>query len=152
MIYDIADLPKIKDHHRIAFACETCRQRGVQADQCQNTWYRDAIRLPPEAVLAVIFGHETMMATVQKAFSILGRPQYDHVEVYWSALHSARDSVQYVKAERSYIEFMQEERTRQIAQAKRHVWADAGRVCLKPARKGVNYDMSKLTKPGKPGC
>ena len=152
MIYEIEQLLRSKDHRRITFACDTCKQRGVQAEQCQHPWYRDAIRLPPEAVLAVIFGTDTMMATVQKAFSILGRPQYSHVEVYWSALHSARYSVQYVKGDRSYIEFMQEERTRQIAQAKRHFWADAGRVCLKPARKGVNYDMSKFTNTGKSGC
>ena len=152
MIYDMGELPKIKDYCRIPLPSETHREQGVQPDQSQNARYHDAIRLPPEAVMAVIFGTDTMMATVKKAFSILSRPQYSHVEVYWSDINPARYSVQYVKGDRSCIEFMQEERTRQIAQAKRHFWADAGGVCLKPARKGVNYDMSKFTSTGKPGC
>jgi len=140
MIYEIGHQRQSPDYRPIQFACETCKQKGVPVEKCDKPCYRDAIQLPPEAISAVIFGADSMLSTVQKVFSILDAPQYRHVEVYWSCLHSARYAVQYVRGDRSYIESLHEHQTRRIAMAKRHVWRDADGLKMRPSPKGVNYD------------
>src|SRR6266496_1138980 len=60
MIYEIAQQRKLPDYRRIEFPCETCKQRGFPAEKCEKPWYRDAIEVPPEAILAVIFATDCM--------------------------------------------------------------------------------------------
>lgn len=144
MIYEIPNQRWLRDYRRIDFPCSKCQQKGVAAEKCENSWYRDAIELPPDAILAVIFGTDCMMATADTVLSILDAPQYRHVDLYWSSLHSCRYAVQYTKQDRSYIKAMQEERTKQVARAKGHVFHDEKGVSrFSPSPKGVNYDMSK---------
>jgi DUF2971 family protein len=144
MIYEMGTVLRSPDYCSLRFACETCKQKGIPAEKCENQWCRDAIRIPAEAISAVIFGMDCMLSTVRKVFSILDAPRYRHVEVYWSCLHSSRYAVQYVKGEHSYIESLHEHRTRQIAKAKKHVRHDANGLRILPSPKGVNYDPSQL--------
>ena len=143
MIYEIGQQRQSPDYRPIRFPCETCKQKGVPVQKCEKPYYRDAIRLPPEAVSAVIFGADSMLSTVQNVFSILDTPRYKHVEVYWSCLHSSRYAVQYVKGDRSYIETLHEHQTEQIAMAKGHVWRDRDGLKMRPSPKGVNYEPPK---------
>ena len=139
MIYEFPNFEKSTNYRKMEFACEVCHQKNIPSEQCTHAFYRDGVYLPVDAIRAVIFGIDSSMEVVRQIFEILSLSQYSHVECYWSCLHSDKYQVQYVKGDRSYIEFMQEERVRQTAYAKKHVYADGESPKLRPARKGVNY-------------
>ena len=75
----------------------------------------------------------------KQVLDILSGSQYSQVELYWSALHSAKYAVQYVKGDRKYIEFIQEHRARDVAYAKGHVYRKGDSLELRGSRKGMNY-------------
>jgi hypothetical protein len=143
MIYDFPSFVASENYRRKEFACEVCLQKKLPVEQCSHACYRDAVYLPAEAIRAVIFGTDSSMETVQQIFEILSATQFSKVELYWSCLHSDKYKVQYVKGDQSYIKFMQEERAREIAYAKNHVYADGQSVKWRPARKGINYVPQK---------
>ena len=139
MIYGFPNFEKSTNYRKMEFACEVCRQKNIPIEQCTHAFYRDAVCLSPKAISAVIFGSDSSMETVQQIFAILAESQYSNVECYWSCFHSDQYKVQYVKGDQSYISFMQEERARSIAHAKKHVYADGQSGKWRPARKGINY-------------
>jgi hypothetical protein len=139
MIYDLPTLASSRHYRKIEFPCETCRRKGLSPTQCEHASYRDAIDLPSEAIRAVIFGTDCPNDIVKKLLDISSGPQYSHIQLYWSSLHSERYAVQYVKSNRNYIEFMQEHRARDVAYAKRHVFRKGESLELRLCRKGINY-------------
>ena len=124
MIYEFPSFAKSTNYQKLEFVCEVCHQKKLLIEQCAHASYRDGVYLPAEAIRAVIFGVDASMETVRQIFEILSGSQYSHVQCYWSCLHSDKYKVQYVKGDNKYINSMQEERARDIANAKKHLWAE----------------------------
>lgn len=139
MIYDLPTLVGSSHYRKVEFACETCRRKGFSPAQCDHASYRDAIHLPAKAIRAVIFGTDCPMDIVKQVFEILSGPQYSQTQLYWSSLHSSTYSVQYVKANRDYVEFIQQHRSKDVAYAKQHVYPRGQSIVWRPSRKGINY-------------
>ena len=149
-IYDLATLAGSSHYRKIEFPCEACHRKGLSPAQCQHASYRDAIHLPAEAVRAVTFGIDCPRDVAKQILDISSGPQYAHVQLYWSSLHSARYVVQYERSDRSYVEFMQEHRATDVARAKGHVYPRGESRETRLSRKGVNYLPPKpaTSKPG----
>lgn len=145
MVYNLPSFITSKSYRKMEFVCEICHKKELPIEQCTHASYRDGVNLPAEAIRAVIFGTDSSMDTVQQVFEILSAPQYSQVQYYWSCLHSDKYKVQYVKGDPEYISFMQEERARDVANAKGHVYANGESSKWRPARKGINYLPKKLT-------
>lgn len=132
MIYDLARLVSLP---QIKVRCEVCNRKERPLTQCNHTSYRDTIHIPPAAVRAVIFGADCPLRVVQSVFDVLSESKYQHVETYWSCLHSSKYLVHYVKGSRDYIECIQQELAKHVAFAKNHYFD--GKLRLAP--KGINY-------------
>lgn len=143
MIYDLATIRASKHYTPRRFTCDVCRKAGKALELCENPTYRDALRVPPEAMLAVILGTDTSKADVAAILGVLDSPDFAHVGVYWSSLHSDQYVLQYNRddkdTEERYSLFMQEQRERQTAQAKGHVRYEPNMTRYIPAKKTVNY-------------
>jgi hypothetical protein len=155
MIYSYRSLCASDQYRKIELACPKCAETQVPPANCNRATFRDAIFLKPEAIRAVIFGTDCEMHMVQKILAELADNKYAHVEIYWSALHSSKYRVQYVKSSRvppenrHYVDFIQEEATRRIAEAKGHIYHDGQKLILRPSRKGINYlPVKKGNDPG----
>jgi hypothetical protein len=102
--------------------------------------YRDGIKLPPKAFRAVVFGADVEVNAVAETLEILRRPEYSHVAVYWSALHSDRYILQYVRdSDKTYTSFIQKQHAKSIASAKGHLRVSKGGLRYLFAGKTVNY-------------
>lgn len=139
MIYDLPDFIASRNYRKMEFVCETCHQKSLPIEKCAHAFFRDGVHVPAEAVRAVIFGTDCSTETVRKIFEVLSAPQYSGVQYYWSCLHSDKYRVQYVKSDPNYISFMQEEHSKRVAFAKRHVYADGEVLKFRTACKGINY-------------
>ena len=95
MIYDLGLVRASKNYSRPRFACDACRKANKPPDQCENATYRDAIGVPATAVRAVILGTDISKAHVADILALLDHPDFAHVKVYWSSLHSDRYVLQY---------------------------------------------------------
>jgi hypothetical protein len=145
MIYDFADTSKRDKFGRVLTPCEHCKSQQTAVDQCRNFTYRDVISVPPSAIRAVIFGTDVVTKEAAEILRLLEMPEFSHVLVYWSSLHSDQYILQYNldrrddKMEERYALFMQRLLEEQVAMAKGHVSGDAGGVKLHLAKKGVCY-------------
>jgi hypothetical protein len=147
MIYSLSELRASATYRKIESACEACKKKNIPAEECTNASYRDAIHLPPEAIRAIIFGTDCPIGNVKQVFEILSQLNHSHTQLYWSCLHSSRYAVQYVKADREYVDFIQKHRTEEIAYAKNHLRMDGDSMKLLASRKGVNYIPHPRTNP-----
>lgn len=136
MIYDLPDLRVSADYSRALFPCKAAETKNAK---CGHATFRDAIRLPAEAIRAVIFGTDTKGRDASGILQILASPNYAHVAVYWSSLHSDKYLLQYSKDDQQYVTFMQNFRASQIARAKGHMSYTAKGPEYLEAQKGTNY-------------
>lgn len=138
MIYGLTDLLASDAYQKISFPCEKCRAGKLAVEQCDHAQYRDAIKLPASAIRAVIFGTDCPFKQTQEILQIASAPSFS-AHFYWSSLHSEKYSVQYARAAPDYIKSIQEDRGRQFAQAKNHIYLDGKKQVYRLAKKGVNY-------------
>lgn len=143
MIYDYPIIRASPQYDSPKSVCLECQKLKKPLDQCANPTFRDAVRLPADAVLAVIVGTEASRAAVWEILGVLSNPDFAHVAVYWSSLHSDRYLLQYNRdnqeAEERYSLFIQGHREKQVAQAKGHVRYEKNAMRYIPAKKTVNY-------------
>ena len=139
MIYELGDLRATRHYRQIPFACQECMKQGGPQSKCPNCTFRDAVSLPAEAILAVIFGAECSPEALAKVEKLLERPEYSHVELYWSSHHSARYVAQYAKDEANYARFIQRMRAEQVSDAKGHTWWNGQGMQRRHAAKGTNF-------------
>jgi hypothetical protein len=146
MIYVFSVLQNSADYIKPEFPCSTCKAEKKLASQCDQPLYRDAIRLPSEAIRAVIFGTDTSHTDVKELLSILNEPRYSNASRYWSSLHSEKYVIQYNEdRNRDYSEFIQTLRTRNVAYAKGHVRHSESSAQVLGAKKTENFSMNKVT-------
>ncbi|MEZ5405520.1 MAG: DUF2971 domain-containing protein [Verrucomicrobiia bacterium] len=70
MIYDTEKLQSETFYRLLRFPCMKCWERGITDPlKCKNSFFKDAIKLPASAILAVIFGHDCMFDMVDKILS-----------------------------------------------------------------------------------
>ena len=143
MIYDLPTIRASQHYADPKFPCEHCNKEKKSWQDCKGPTYRDALRVPPEAMLAVILGTDISKTDVMAILSALDSPDLAHVRVYWSSLHADRYVLQYNRDDQDtgerYSLFMQEQRERQNAEAKGHVRYEPGVTCYIAAKKTVNY-------------
>jgi hypothetical protein len=144
MIYDLGSFRETETYCRPEFACEDCQRARITHHQCKHTkTYRDALRLPPEAVVTVIFGSDVSSADASAILNILAAPDFEHVEIYWSSLHSEKYVLQYNRDHMTngarFSLFMQGLREEQTAKAKGHVRYDETEFTHVPSKKTINY-------------
>lgn len=153
MIYDFADTSKRDKFHRVSTLCESCKSQQRPVDQCKNTTYRDAISVPPSAFRAVIIGTDVGAKETAEILRLLETPEFSHVLVYWSSLHSEHYVLQYNldtskrADEQSYVMHMQRLMEKQIAMAKEHTFMGPQGLKYRPSRKGICF-----AKPGDSDC
>jgi hypothetical protein len=144
MIYDLNALQQSPDYLRPTFPCETCLQQKKKAEQCSNRTYRDSVRLPAEAISAVILGADVSSAHASAILNSLDDPDFAHVIVYWCSLHSDKYVLQYnrdsMTSQERYSLFMQRLREKEMAEAKGHILhSDKGTTYIS-SKKTVLYD------------
>lgn len=143
MIYDLSTIQASPHYADPKFPCEQCKKEKKTWEDCKSPTYRDALRVPAEATLAVILGTDISKADVVAILSALDSPDFAHVRVYWSSLHADKYVLQYNRddkdAGKRYSLFMQEQHERQTAQAKGHVRHDTEMTRYIAAKKTVNY-------------
>ena len=143
MIYDLPTIRASQHYAAPKFPCEHCNKEKKTWEDCKSPTYRDALRVPPEAMLAVILGTDICKAGVVAILSALDCPDFAHVRVYWSSLHADQYVLQYNRDDKDagerYSLFMQEQRERQTAQAKGHVRYEPNVTRYIAAKKTVNY-------------
>ena len=143
MLYEHFDKLKSPSYRRRVFACATCRQHGQPPEKCKQTSYRDAVYLPPKAILAVVFGADCPSEDVERLLTILATDPFKSVKLYWSALHSERYALHYIRADAKDIRSFYEGRDELVAQAKGHFVQDRDQTIRLPSKKTVTYDMSR---------
>jgi len=140
MIYDLDATKRSPDYLRQTFPCGPCLQQKKTAETCSHRrTYRDAVRLPAEAITAVILGSDISRQDASVILDLLAPPDFAHVNVYWCSLHSDKYILQYnqdrMTSEERYSLFMQRLREKNVADAKGHIrHADKGMTCV-PAKK-----------------
>ena len=140
MLYNVEHLRTTPHYVRTTTPCQACKDRKSPAADCENLTYRDAVKLPPQAVLAVIVGTDCLPSDVERLLAILRQPEYSGVELYWSALHSDEYKVQYVwDDDRTSTPILQRSLADRIARAKGHVYWKDGRGIVKHTPKNVNF-------------
>jgi hypothetical protein len=142
MIYELETLRASANYRQIMQPCPECRQRGISTEECTTPCYRDAITLPPAAVLAVVVGVDCLISTVDRVIAVLDGSGFSHTKLFWSSLHSSRYAVQYTESERpfTYAKSIQQMRSQQVATAKGHFGPENS---VRVAPKGVNYQISE---------
>ena len=143
-IYDLNDLKPENGRLMPGFVCDACEKRGVPLAQCKTPHYRDAIRLPPEAVKAVIFGVDTHPSDVEKILNLMGQERYKEVKTFWSSYHSERYRIQYCQGTPVDIKKYQEMRNRDFNVAKGHKIFDGQAYKYFSERKGSCIDISNV--------
>ena len=150
MIYDFADTSKRDKFDRVLTPCERCRSQQRAVDQCPNSTYRDVISVPPPAIRAVIFGTDVGTKETAEILRLLELPEFSHVLVYWSSLHSEHYVLQFNldiskrEDEQSYSMHMQRLMEKQIAMAKGHMFMGPHGLKYRPSKKGICF--------AQPGC
>jgi hypothetical protein len=145
MIYDLAKETGKKNCSKFRSGCSACQKAGKRLEECENVRYRDTVSIPPEAVIAVVFGTDTSQAKTEETLQILAEERYAHVEVFWSALHSDQHKIQYCRDRMlpdgtRYSQFIQRSREMNISRAKRHIVFKENETVFKAAAKGINYE------------
>ena len=142
MIYDLPSLIHSPDYRVQKFSCTKCKSAEKSSDQCGNLRLRDAIALPAKAILAVIFGTDTLPEFVTEILSILGDPEFSDVDLYWTSYESDGYTIQYNRSDKDYVTFMQRLRAKQIAKAKNHILHTEGGIKYRFFKKTENCVMN----------
>lgn len=147
MIYGLNKTRSSANFTQLQFACNICRKASKTADQCGNATYRDVLRWPAQAIRAVIFGTDINVPEMTAILALLNTPEFAHVAIYWTSLHSDKYVLQYSRDDRSkgdiYSTFIQDNRARQMANAKGHTgFRDDGTGYFVRAKKTLNYVMA----------
>ncbi len=144
MIYDMESTRQSPHYSRPTFACGPCQEQKKTSEMCPHRTYRDAIRIPAEAVTSVILGSDISRQEAAAILNTLVAPDFAHVNVYWCSLHSDQYILQYnqdrMTSGERYSLFMQGLREKNIAEAKEHIrYSDKGLEYI-PAKKTTLYD------------
>lgn len=145
MIYDLADHRRSPSYRRVDLECDDCRRRGNPPAKCKQGLYRDALQLPPPAILGVIFGADCPSLAVDRILDLLAGESFKHVRPYWSSLHSARYAVHCMGGDAEYIRFFYRHRDTIVADAKGDVIRSEKNVTRLPSRKGEMRDMTRYS-------
>ena len=145
MIYDLSGLGESQHYRRVEIACEECRRRSNPPEKCKQALYRDAVQLPPPAILGVIFGADCPSVAVDRILEILAGAPFKEARLYWSSLHSARYAVHFMPGDAEYIRFFYQHRDSIVADAKGHVMRDGKSYARLPSRKGEMRDMTRYS-------
>jgi hypothetical protein len=145
MIYDLPKHLKSANYRRVELACPRCQARGEPPSKCKQALYRDAVHVPPDAILAIIFGADCPSVAVDRILKIRSGAPFKNIRIYWSSLHSARYAVHYIEADAEYIRFFYEHRDTIMAGAKKHYTRGSKGLIYIPARKSEMYDMDKMS-------
>ena len=78
----------------------------------------DAVKFPPDAVAAVIFGPECPIEYVEPITKILREERYKHVKLYRSVFHGQDYRLQYMWSNPDEIEIFQRAHTKRVAMSK----------------------------------
>lgn len=151
MIYELETVQASGHYAQPKDKCKTCQESNVPFERCSHQTYRDAITLSPSAIKGVILGTDTGKSEVAEILKLLAAPEYSHVVVYWSSLHSDRYILQYNQdrdtGSERYSMFIQGLREKQIAEAKSHITYSEGALRYTPAKKTVNYCPPEQNRP-----
>lgn len=143
MIYDLPTIRDSEHYTQPRFTSEVFLKAEKALEYWENATFRDALRVPPDAILAVILGTDTSKADVIAILRALDSPELAHVRVYWSSLHSDKYVLQYNRDDKVdgewYSLFIQGLRERQTAGAKGHVRHEPSVTLYFSAKKTVNY-------------
>jgi hypothetical protein len=144
MIYHLDALLNSSFYRTIKYPCHECKARNINVSNCNTPLYRDSVIFPPEAIRGVIFGTEMPLFETNRILTILNKSRYSHVARYWSSHHCEHYRLHYSRDDKKdYTGFIQEMRTKQVAEAKEHFRFREGRLEWFPARKGVNFDLGE---------
>jgi hypothetical protein len=92
----------------------------------------------------VVFGVDSCVDTVKQFKPLSQAAIFPKVQYFWSCLHPDKYNAQSVRGNHDYIRFMEEERVRAVACAKRHFLATAGEsLKLRPASKAITFLKSQ---------
>lgn len=142
-IYGYPELKKGEHYYKLQFACDTCKAAKRDLEDCKVPRYRDCLKFPSEAVVAVAFGSDInthMMADVTEA---LRHPDYSHVKTYYTRIHPFDYRVRYVEdsieniitLQRSWAaEFNASRGHEQYSPDGRHVYQPRKGTCIEPKR------------------
>lgn len=145
MVYDLETIQRSQSYSRQTFPCKSCQQQKKTAEECSHRrTYRDAVRLPAEAITAVILGSDISREEASVILNQLASPDFAHVNVYWCSLHSDQYVLQYnqdkMTSKERYSLFMQGLREKDVAEAKDHIRHTDKGIEYVPAKKTVLFD------------
>lgn len=119
-----------------------CRERNNPMEKCQHRLAFDVVKLPTEAIAAVIFGPECPIEYVEPITAILREDRYKATKLYRSVFHDQDYRLQYMRSNPDDIETFQRTHTGRVAMSKGNVKASATGFTMPKfaARKGVNLN------------
>lgn len=130
LIYDKKKLLPKEDFDQILDACHECKAAKNSVEACQHQLAFDAVKFPPEAVAAVIFGPECPIDYVEPITKILREDRYKHAKLYRSVFHGQDYRLQYMRSDADDIEIFQRAHTERVAISKGNI---------KPTAAGFNF-------------
>ena len=140
LIYDMEHLLPAEDFDLILDTCPECKANNNPIDKCQHRLAFDAVKFPPEAVAAVIFGPDCPIDSVEPITKILREDRYKHTKLFRSAFHGQEYRLQYMRSTPEEIEIFQRGHTERVAMSKGNMkfTADGFSMPRFAGRKGVN--------------
>ena len=147
LIYDTEKLLPAGDFDVIWDACPECKANRNPMEKCQHRLAFDAVKFPPDAVSAVIFGPECPIDYVEPITKILREDRYKHAKLYRSVFHGQEYRLQYMRSTPDEIETFQRSFTERVAMSKGNVkpTADGFSMPKFAGRKGVNLNRKPMS-------
>lgn len=147
LIYDTEKLLPKEDFNVIWDACPECKANKNPMEKCQHRLVFDAVKFPPDAVAAVIFGPECPIEYVEPITKILREDRYKHAKLYRSVFHGQDYRLQYMRSNPDDIETFQRAHTERVAMSKGNVkpTADGFSMPKFASRKGVNLNRKPIS-------
>ncbi len=143
MIYEKSALDPVSDFDEVTFACPICVKAGRPKSDCKQPVFRDTVKMPAEAIVAVIFGADSPTPFVEPVLKILAENRYAHTKLFWASLHSSEYRMHYYQTDADNIRAYQEAHTERIGRAKNHyTYSQDGSGASMPlfgAQKGINF-------------
>jgi len=140
MIYEASALNPREDFSEVAFPCPTCTEKGILNEQCKMPLFRDLVKLPPEAILSLIFGADCPSNYVSELLPTLAEERHRHVNS--TGRVCIRTSMSSITARRMRrASRITNGHTERIARAERHTVHSIQGYGYAPfaAQKGINY-------------
>ena len=145
LIYDLCELTEDTGLSTIAMACPECTAASKNRSECKFPEKRQAVKFPPEAVKAVIFGTDMHKDATESILSLV-ETDYPNCELYWSCIHGSDYAIQYLKTDADYIRSMQKIRTEDYNTIKDHIIYTPDGLALIEAAKGSSIDMDEMVR------